>query len=45
MGFGLSIIGLAVVLILVVLGVIKAVEIFTNKKKDKKCRLRKILVC
>lgn len=33
MGFGLSIIGLAVVLILVVLGVIKAVEIFTNRKK------------
>jgi hypothetical protein len=33
MGFGLSLIGLAVVLILVVLGVIKAIEIIGNKNK------------
>ncbi|WP_157980947.1 hypothetical protein [Aliidiomarina shirensis] len=33
MGFGLSLIGLAVVLILVVLGVVKAIEIIGNKNK------------
>ncbi|EGN75355.1 hypothetical protein A28LD_0968 [Idiomarina sp. A28L] len=33
MGFGLSLIGLAVVLILVVLGVVKAVEIIGNRNK------------
>ena len=36
MGFGLSVIGLAVVLVLVVLGVIKAAEIITNKNKGMK---------
>lgn len=33
MGFGLSLIGLAVLLVLVVLGVLKAVEIIGNKNK------------
>lgn len=35
MGLGLSFIGLAVVLVLVILGVIKAYEIMTKNNKNK----------